>query len=202
MPRICLSEADKAVCSSLLSWLVTRVLRSPDASCHVCGAGVALDRGRVFPVVRESLLPAGIMTFWPAVGYSVRVAEAGPARDPEHAREEKRITTRYFSLPQQAKLPESGWCGDSLEPAPDRAGVNWRSAAGRRPGDEKVRIGGAGPPVAQPAEVSVDGGRGWDREVERHWCTSQRIEKLLSDLGQPFGGPGDALPRDLDGPEG
>jgi hypothetical protein len=44
--------------------------------------------------------------------------------------------------------------------------------------------------------------RGWDREVERHRCTSQRIEKLLSDLGQPFGGPSDALPQDLDGPEG
>jgi integrase len=27
--------------------------------------------------------------------------------------------------------------------------------------------------------------RGWDREVERHRCTSQRIEKLLADLGQP-----------------
>lgn len=44
--------------------------------------------------------------------------------------------------------------------------------------------------------------RGWDREVERHRCTSQRIEKLLSELGQPFGDPSDALPRDLDGPEG
>lgn len=27
--------------------------------------------------------------------------------------------------------------------------------------------------------------RGWDREVERHRCTSRRIEKLLADLGQP-----------------
>ncbi len=28
--------------------------------------------------------------------------------------------------------------------------------------------------------------RGWDREVERHRCTSERIKKLLADLGQPF----------------
>ncbi|WP_214354884.1 hypothetical protein, partial [Streptomyces sp. CJ_13] len=28
--------------------------------------------------------------------------------------------------------------------------------------------------------------RGWDREVERHRCTSQRIEKLLADLNEPF----------------
>ncbi|MFI5621791.1 hypothetical protein [Streptomyces sp. NPDC051567] len=27
--------------------------------------------------------------------------------------------------------------------------------------------------------------RGWDREVERHCCTSDRIDKLLADLGQP-----------------
>ncbi|WP_326589358.1 site-specific integrase [Streptomyces brevispora] len=27
--------------------------------------------------------------------------------------------------------------------------------------------------------------RGWDREVERHRCTSDRIDKLLADLGQP-----------------
>ncbi|MFJ5811218.1 hypothetical protein [Streptomyces sp. NPDC093093] len=27
--------------------------------------------------------------------------------------------------------------------------------------------------------------RGWDREVERHRCTSQRIEKLLTDLNEP-----------------
>ncbi len=28
--------------------------------------------------------------------------------------------------------------------------------------------------------------RGWHREVERHNCTAQRIEKLLVDLGQSF----------------
>jgi integrase len=28
--------------------------------------------------------------------------------------------------------------------------------------------------------------RGWDREVERHRYTTERIEKLLADLGQPF----------------
>jgi hypothetical protein len=28
--------------------------------------------------------------------------------------------------------------------------------------------------------------RGWDREVERHRCTRQRIEKLLADIGEPF----------------
>ncbi|MFB6782884.1 tyrosine-type recombinase/integrase [Streptomyces sp. NPDC056352] len=27
--------------------------------------------------------------------------------------------------------------------------------------------------------------RGWDREVERHRCTSERIDRLLADLGQP-----------------
>ncbi|OKI44742.1 hypothetical protein A6A29_33910 [Streptomyces sp. TSRI0281] len=27
--------------------------------------------------------------------------------------------------------------------------------------------------------------RGWDREVERHRCTSDRIDKLLADLGLP-----------------
>ncbi|MCX4663076.1 hypothetical protein [Streptomyces uncialis] len=27
--------------------------------------------------------------------------------------------------------------------------------------------------------------RGWGREVERHRCTSDRIDKLLADLGQP-----------------
>jgi integrase len=32
--------------------------------------------------------------------------------------------------------------------------------------------------------------RGWDREVERHRCTSQRIEKLLADLGESLDGPG------------
>ncbi|WP_200262026.1 site-specific integrase [Streptomyces sp. HSG2] len=28
--------------------------------------------------------------------------------------------------------------------------------------------------------------RGWDREVERHRCTSERIERLLADLSQPI----------------
>lgn len=32
--------------------------------------------------------------------------------------------------------------------------------------------------------------RGWDREVERHRYTSERIEKLLADLGQPVNDPG------------
>ena len=32
--------------------------------------------------------------------------------------------------------------------------------------------------------------RGWNREVERQRCTSQRIEKLLTDLGHPFDSPG------------
>ncbi|MGW4824652.1 hypothetical protein ACWEP4_38445 [Streptomyces sp. NPDC004227] len=27
--------------------------------------------------------------------------------------------------------------------------------------------------------------RGWEREVERHRCTSERIERLLADLSQP-----------------
>jgi hypothetical protein len=31
--------------------------------------------------------------------------------------------------------------------------------------------------------------RGWDREVERYWCTGERIEKLLADLGEPLDGP-------------
>jgi Site-specific recombinase XerD len=39
--------------------------------------------------------------------------------------------------------------------------------------------------------------RGWDREVERHRCTSERIEKLLTDLGQPLDGPTDTLEDDL-----
>jgi integrase len=33
--------------------------------------------------------------------------------------------------------------------------------------------------------------RGWDREVERHRCTAERIDKLLADLGQPFDDPTD-----------
>lgn len=33
--------------------------------------------------------------------------------------------------------------------------------------------------------------RGWDREVERHRCTSERIERLLTDLGQPVNEPRD-----------
>lgn len=36
-------------------------------------------------------------------------------------------------------------------------------------------------------ELATDAaGRGWDREVERHNCTAQRIEKLLTDLDQPL----------------
>jgi integrase len=35
---------------------------------------------------------------------------------------------------------------------------------------------------------------GWDREVERHRCTSQRIEKLLVDLGQPVNDSADSPP--------
>lgn len=35
--------------------------------------------------------------------------------------------------------------------------------------------------------------RGWQREVERHNCTAQRIEKLLVDLGQSFDNDSDAL---------
>jgi integrase len=31
--------------------------------------------------------------------------------------------------------------------------------------------------------------RGWEREVERHRCTSERIEKLLTDLDQPLADP-------------
>jgi integrase len=38
--------------------------------------------------------------------------------------------------------------------------------------------------------------RGWDRELERHRCTSERIEKLLTDLGQPIDGPDDDTPED------
>ncbi len=38
--------------------------------------------------------------------------------------------------------------------------------------------------------------RGWDREIERHRCTSERIEKLLTDLGQPIDGPDDDTPED------
>ncbi len=30
---------------------------------------------------------------------------------------------------------------------------------------------------------------GWQREVERHQCTIGRIERLLSDLGEPLDGP-------------
>ncbi len=31
--------------------------------------------------------------------------------------------------------------------------------------------------------------RGWQREVERHHCTVERIEQLLADLGEPLDGP-------------
>ncbi|MEU1187558.1 site-specific integrase [Streptomyces sp. NPDC005859] len=34
---------------------------------------------------------------------------------------------------------------------------------------------------------------GWAREVERHHCTAGRIEKLLTDLGQPLDDPTDTL---------
>jgi integrase len=37
---------------------------------------------------------------------------------------------------------------------------------------------------------------GWAREVERHHCTASRIEKLLTDLGQPLGDPTDPLEQD------
>lgn len=35
--------------------------------------------------------------------------------------------------------------------------------------------------------------RGWAREAERHRCTSERIEKLLTDLDQPPADPTDSL---------
>jgi hypothetical protein len=31
--------------------------------------------------------------------------------------------------------------------------------------------------------------RGWEREVERHRCTAERIERYLADLGEPREGP-------------
>jgi hypothetical protein len=34
---------------------------------------------------------------------------------------------------------------------------------------------------------------GWAREVERHRCTAERLEKLLTDLGQPLEDPTDTL---------
>jgi integrase len=34
--------------------------------------------------------------------------------------------------------------------------------------------------------------RGWDREVERHHCTSDRIDRLLADLGEPAHAEADA----------
>jgi hypothetical protein len=37
--------------------------------------------------------------------------------------------------------------------------------------------------------LALDAERGWDREVERHRCTAERIEKLLADLGQPLDDP-------------
>lgn len=40
--------------------------------------------------------------------------------------------------------------------------------------------------------------RGWDREVERHRCTSERIKKLLADLGQPFDELNDTPEDDLE----
>jgi integrase len=41
--------------------------------------------------------------------------------------------------------------------------------------------------------------RGWDREVERHRCTAERIENLLADLGQPLDDSTD--PRDQISPD-
>jgi hypothetical protein len=37
---------------------------------------------------------------------------------------------------------------------------------------------------------------GWDREVERHRCTGERIEKLLADLGRPINGLDDTSEDD------
>ncbi len=34
--------------------------------------------------------------------------------------------------------------------------------------------------------------RGWTREVERHHCTAARIQKLLTDLGEPITEPPDS----------
>jgi hypothetical protein len=36
-------------------------------------------------------------------------------------------------------------------------------------------------------------GRGWDREVERHHCTANRIAKLLTDPDQPLDRAEDTL---------
>ncbi|MGX4694506.1 tyrosine-type recombinase/integrase [Streptomyces sp. JNUCC 63] len=41
---------------------------------------------------------------------------------------------------------------------------------------------------------------GWDREVERHRCTADRIEKLLTDLGQPLDDATDAPEESRLGP--
>lgn len=38
--------------------------------------------------------------------------------------------------------------------------------------------------------------RGWEREVERHRGTADRIEKLLTDLGQPLADPADAITQE------
>ena len=44
-------------------------------------------------------------------------------------------------------------------------------------------------------EYSPGSACGRDREVERHRCTSQRIERLLTDLGEPLDSPG-VMPED------
>jgi hypothetical protein len=33
--------------------------------------------------------------------------------------------------------------------------------------------------------------RGWEREVERHRCTAERLQRLLADLGESLDGPED-----------
>ncbi|QXE38781.1 hypothetical protein KQY30_35850 [Streptomyces sp. GMY02] len=36
---------------------------------------------------------------------------------------------------------------------------------------------------------------GWTHEAERHYCTADRIEKLLNELGQPLEDPTDTLEK-------
>lgn len=43
--------------------------------------------------------------------------------------------------------------------------------------------------------------RGWEREVERHRGTADRIEKLLTDLGQPLADPADTITEGTSRPE-
>jgi len=47
-----------------------------------------------------------------------------------------------------------------------------------------------GEPVGVETLALNAAAHGWDREIERHRCTSQRIEKLLADLGEPLDNPG------------